>query len=336
MPALKKHGIGILTAKGRQEIAVLFAIASQASHSDAFAHLMGWAGKEEAKKAHALIAGSLPKFAIKDPIKDYKGQRRMLWEYTRKVLGQDTPNYAQEIGDCTSFGGKNVMEYLQCVQIAGGAAQKFKPVFPPYIYGCERVYIGQGQIRGDGGMGAWVQDSVKKYGVLFSDTAGCPQYSGSVASQWGNNGPPQALVTEGSKYLVKTTAQITTAADCANALLNGYPVAVCSDWGFTMTADSQGFMQPRGTWGHCMTLIGFEDHPTYGLYFIMLNSWGDVFTHLTDFTSNQPLPIGILRVHADPINSMLAEGDSYCYSAFDGFPDQNTTLDKALFDLVGD
>jgi hypothetical protein len=301
--------------------------------------LCGWVGQDIAKSHFDLIGGDLPTFHIVNSQGSYQGKRQMLWEFTRKALGKDTDNFSQQVGDCTSFGGKNAMEYLQCVQIAlAGEQQKFRNIFPPYIYGCSRVFIGGGDNWGDGGSGAWVQAAVKKYGVIAVDDPGVPAYSGGIARQWGGgHGPPQEFITLGKEHLVKTTAQITNADDAANALLNGYPMIICSDRGYNMLPSSDGFHAPRGTWSHCLSLIGFDDSDSSkGLYFIILNSWGDVHGHLKDFASGADLPVGILRVRAEYVDKMLAEGDSFAFSQFDGFPDNSVQLEKAMFDLVGD
>jgi hypothetical protein len=308
-------------------------------HQDEVLKLCGWK-KELAPKENAKFAHTLPQFKIMGANDDdWKGKRRMLWECTRKVLGKDTPNYRQEIGDCTSFGAKNVMEYLQCTRIViDGQDETFKPIFPSYFYGCSRVYIGQGQLgSGDGSMGVWTQEAAKKYGVLSMDAENCPAYSGSTASKWGMAGPDKQFVPIAQKNLVQTTAKIMSKEELANGLYHGYPLAVCSNQGFSYGVDSQGFHQPQGNWGHCMTVIGYEDHPTLGLYFLILNSWGDMFGHLKDFTSGEDLPVGVIRTRGDVLDSMLQSdgGDSFVYSSFQGFPGNGEKLDEALFDVVG-
>lgn len=241
------------------------------------------------------------------------------------------------VHNCVSFGGKNAMEYLQCVNIIlNNAVEEFHPLFPPYFNGTSRVNVGGGRIQGDGSTGAWLQQAIKQYGVLRRDDPSVPKYTGSIARQWGSYGPPQNFIIEGQKHLVQTTAQVNTAADVASSLLSGYPVVVCSNQGFTMEAGSDGFHKPRGSWGHCMLIIGFEDHPQYGLYFLVLNSWGDVHGHLKDFTTGVDLPIGIIRAKGRVIDSMVSMRDSFSYSQFNGFPDNSDRLNKALFDVVGD
>lgn len=239
--------------------------------------------------------------------------------------------------NCVSFGGKNVLEHLQAIEIvANGEAEKWRPIFPPYFYGTSRVQIGGRRLgNGDGSLGVWLQDAMKKFGVLASDESGVPSYSGSLAKQWGYNGPPSQFLEVGKKNLIRTTALVTTAEDAANAILNGYPIALCSILGFQMTASPDGFHRQSGRWGHCTTIIGFEDHPTHGLYFIILNSWADVHGRLKDFQTGAEIPLGCIRVRAADVGRMLSERDSYAFSQFDGYPDQTAKLDKALFDLVG-
>lgn len=299
--------------------------------------LCGWAGPEVAQEAYQTICGDMPVFGQLSPVNDYKGQRMMLWEITRKVLGKDTDNYAQEIGDCVSFGGKNVLEYLQCVEIAlNGDSEAFHPIFPPYFYGTSRVQVGGGRLWGDGSTGTWLQEAIKRYGVLRNNEKNVPQYSGRVAKSWGSSGPPKEFLEIGKNHLVQTTAQVNSAADAANALLSGYPIAVCSNQGFSMSPGSDGFHQARGSWAHCMTIIGFEDHSQYGLYFIILNSWGDAHGRLKDFKTGEDLPIGCLRVKGEVVDRMMRAQDSFAYSQFNGFPDNSDRLQKVLFDLVGD
>lgn len=301
-------------------------------------NLCGWAGPGLAKEEFNLICGDMPLFRSLSTVNDYKGQRRMLWEYTRKVIGKDTENYPQQIGDCVSFAGKNGLEHLQCVQISlDGKAEKFKPVFPPYFYGTSRVNIGGGRLGfSDGSLGVWLQDAIKKFGVLNREEQNIPQYSGSVAKQWGTRGVPEEFISVGQKNLVQTTAKITTAAECAEALFSGYPVVVCSNRGFAMEAGPNDFHMPRGVWNHAMTINGFEDHGQHGLYFTILNSWGNVHGTLKDFKTGVDLPAGTLRVKGDVVDKMVSQDDSFAYSQFNGFPDNSDKLDKALFNFFGD
>lgn len=226
------------------------------------------------------------------------------------------------VKNCTSFGGKNALEYLQAFQIAMGATFDWKPVFPPYIYGCERVFIGDGGRGGDGGLGVWVANAVKKYGVLFSDTDGCPKYSGSVARKWGSPpGPPKNFISVGQHYLVKTINIIKTVDEALNALLNGYPVTLASDVGFDMKQRSDGFMHYSTSWPHEMCLIGGDaGDANVPENYCILNSWGDAHGAIKDFRTGENWPVGTLRVNRKDLQAILNDGDSWAFSDMDGFP----------------
>jgi hypothetical protein len=295
----------------------------------------GW-HPDEAAEGFKIFGSKLPKFQLSGQANDFKNGRRMLWEYARKVLGKDIDNFPQAIGCCVSMACKNVHEYLQVTEIAmNGDAELYKDIFPPYFYGTSRVFVGGGRINGDGSTGVWMQEAAKKYGALACDEKGVPKYSGSVARQWGNSGPPKEFVEIAKNYIVKTTAICTNAEDAANSLNAGHLVEVCSNVGFNMEPGSDGFHRPAGTWNHALTLIGFEDHPQYGLYFIILNSWGDVHGRLKDFSTSTDMPVGILRVKGDVVSRMLSQQDSYVYSSFEGFPDNSDKLNDIDFKIFG-
>lgn len=270
-------------------------------------------------------------------------RKRFLWQVTRKVLGKDTENYPQEIGDCTSFGGKNAVEYVSCCNILLWSKQEtFRPVFPPYLYGCSRQIEGpkHGMDFGDsddGSLGSLVAAAVNNEGVLFADENGVPRYSGDVAKEWGgSSGVPRNFIDIGKKALVKSTARITNWDDLVAAVVNGYPCTIASNLGFSMKPDSDGFHAQNDTWPHQMCIIGVDDEWKEP-YLIILNSWGDAMGKLTDFYDNSSLPIGTIRAHKEDIARHLEEEDFevFAYSQFGDFPDQSHEIDMALFDIIG-
>jgi hypothetical protein len=268
------------------------------------------------------------------------GDKSMLYLAVRKVLGKDTPNYPQGAGDCVSQGGKNAAEYLTCTEIVlGGERQKFRPVFPPFYYGTSRVYVGKGKLgNGDGSVGAWLAKAVMAHGTLFADEPGVPAYSGAVARAWGDPSPKNDLdkwAGVAKAFLVRSAAKVTTWDQLVSALASGYPVPVCSDVGFEMHPRADGFhARGREPWAHCMCIIGVDDREK-DPYAVILNSWGDVHGRLKDFDDGHALPPGCLRVRRAVVEVMLAAGDSFAFSSFDGFADRADDLEDALFDLVG-
>ncbi len=72
--------------------------------------LCGWSGIEKPdmmREAFDMIG--FPRLKIIGAAPITAGTRMMIWEVGRKVIGKDTPNYAQEIGDPFSVGTKVLM-----------------------------------------------------------------------------------------------------------------------------------------------------------------------------------------------------------------------------------
>jgi hypothetical protein len=303
-------------------------------------YLCGWGVKDKdfnhiqsatedlVREQFDLWGSKMPQFQIRGGRPYQAGGRMMLWEVGRKLINADPLNYPQEVGDCVSFGAKNAIEYVQFVPMAKGERLKWTMAFPPYLWGCGRIFIGKNQLgRQDGSVGVWQAEAVKQYGMIAKDAEGVPQYSGSVARQWGNMpGPADKWVTLGKEHLIKTTAPIQSWEDFVQAITNGYPVTVASNVGYTMSVQRDGFHHRQGSWPHQMCFIGVDDDPQ-DPYACLLNSWGDVFGQVKDFKTGEIWPKGTLRVRKDDVMAQLREQDSFAYSAFVGFPAQELTRD---------
>lgn len=304
--------------------------------------LTGWAGKDNpqfVEDQFNLIKddGSFKPLKIVGASRDTKGKKLMLYEVVRKVLGKDTENYPQEIGDCVSFGAKNAIEYLMATErLMLGDREEWNPVFPPYLYGSGRVFVGKGQLDGsDGSLGSWMADAVIKYGVLRSNFNNVPAYSGRIASKWGDRpGPPTDFVNEAKLHPVKSAALIKNWDDLRDAIVNGYPCTTASDIGYSMEPSSDGFHRQTDSWGHQMCIIGVDDGYKNGSdpYAIILNSWGDAHGDLKDFDTGEKLPIGVLRVRRKDIEKHIRQQETFAYSNFEGFKEQ--LIDKKLFMLI--
>ncbi len=322
--------------------------------------LCGWLeGRKPgiAKEQFNLLnaAGAFQPFKIRGQTIPTAGRKMFLHWATRKVLGKDTLNYAQEIGDCVSQGAKNGGEYLTCTQIVGQAIQaagqdgakavaehiaaskiKFRPIFAPYYYGTGRVYVGGGQLgNDDGSLGSWMAEAVKRFGTLFADEAGVPKYSGAVAKAWGDPRPAPDLdkwKELGGHHLIRSTAQIRNWEDFVAAIVNGYPCATASSIGYNMGPSSDGFHRYGPTWHHQMLFMGIDETYKNDPYALLLNSWDDVHGRLKDFETGEELPVGLLRVRRRDVERHIAAGETFAYSQFDGFPEQR--LDKSQFLLV--
>lgn len=285
--------------------------------------LQGWPGRDEAERCFNLVADDFVQFP-KSLINVYGASRKaFLWEFSRKLLGKDLPTITQKIGSCVSEGAKNAVDYLSCFEIVRlGQAEDFRPSFAPYYYGTGRVYVGQGRLGNqDGSLGSWMAKAVMAYGTLFADEKGVPEYSGSVASQWGSS---KAVLDKwlpiAKAYLIKSAARIRTFDEVVAANTNGYPVTIASNQGFSMLPNDKGFHEGQGEWAHQMCILA-SDAEYHEPYCGIINSWGSsVHGILKDFHTGENWPAGMLRVREPWISHMLKTGEAYAYSSFQGFP----------------
>jgi hypothetical protein len=275
------------------------------------------------------------------------------WDIARKVLnGQDVPKGPQKIGDCVSWGWHNLVNYVSLLQIykelrlkgvldlesqrSGWTSAQFAEqqlirdtILEEYqeacteaIYGLSRVEVGgQRGSNQDGSVGAWAAKAVSEYGIItrkYLDKKGLGgAYDPTRAKKWGAQGLPDDLEPEAKQHIVKTTSMVKTFAEAAALIQNGYPVAVCSNQGFSMQRGADGFCNPEGQWAHCMLFCGVRwDKP--GL--CCSQSWGPN-------TPSGPVakgqPDNTFWVAESTVNRMLSSEDSFTGSEFQGYPAQD-------------
>ena len=194
-----------------------------------------------------------------------KKQVQLLHKVVEQVVGEGKfPIHLQTIGDCVSHGFGLGVDVVKCVQIAlQNAREEYRAeTCTEAIYGASRVEIGKGQLgSGDGSVGAWAAESVRKLGTLprevfelSGQTFDLRRYSGSRAKEWGmpRAGLPDLLEPAAREHCVQTTSLVQNYEEARDAIFNGYPVAVCSGQGFTKKRDSEGFANPYGSWAHCV------------------------------------------------------------------------------------
>ena len=285
-----------------------------------FTSLGGWrhdpdaVGRTLAGMPHPVFAASATALA-----RSGAGKTTLLYKAYKDVNGGRYIDYpAQTIGDCVSHGFGHGIDLLEAVQISiGNKPEAFKQTATEAVYGMARVAIGgERGSYSDGAVGAWAAKAVSTIGTLSRDVVGA--YSGKRAKDWGANGVPQDLMAKAGGHKVETTSLVTTFDQLEDALANGYPVTVCSNQGFTLQRDAQGFCQPRGHWGHCMLIVGVRnDGSRPGA--CIFQSWGS------------DVPSGPLALDQPPnsfwadrevVERMLAMEDSWSLSSFEGYPGQ--------------
>jgi hypothetical protein len=245
-----------------------------------------------------------------------EGKTTLLFKAWKDVLGHYFPYPAQTIGCCVGRGFSEGVDLLECVEIAvGKEAEVFTPTSHEAVYGMARVDVG-GQ-RGsyeDGAVGAWAARAVTLIGTVAQDVVG--PYSDRLAKEWGAKGVPDAVRQQAAQHRVKTSSLVRTYAELEDALANGYPVTVCSDQGFTLQRDRQGFCRPEGTWSHCMLICGVRtDRPGA----LILQSWG---MNVPSGPLDLDQPSNSFWADRQVVERMLSLRDSWALSRFAGYPSQ--------------
>jgi hypothetical protein len=278
-------------------------------------HLMGYV---DDPSRHAVTATlDYPSFAAAAP--DLMGvdvdADVFLYKAWKEVLGNYPSYVAQAIGDCTSFASGHTVDLLQCIDIAvGHQAAEFKEISTEAIYGIGREIAGM-LGRGDGCYGAAVAKALTDVGAMSREQVG--PYSGQRAKQWGGrSGVPSEVKTACAEHKLGSATLVTTLDEADAALANGYPFIVCSNQGFTMTRDADGFCQARGSWSHAMGVSAKRTRNGQKQYLID-QSWGD---NVPSGPTSDDQPTFSFWAAANVLASMLRGRDSLAFSKFKYFP----------------
>lgn len=302
-----------------------------------FAYATGWV-PDPAAVAEALpriaAAQSCPvSFAEAHPVAADPDRAVCLWLAEDRVRGRRMPTWDQrQVGSCVSFGtGRAVNDLVMQLAAAGRIDAPATDVATEPIYGGSRIEVGGGRIRGDGSVGAWAAEWLLKWGVILRGVYGpedLREYSEDRCRRYGSRGCPDDLEPVARQRPVKAAAMAKTPQELWDAIGSGYPGQTCSIQGFA-TQREEGFLRPQGRWGHCMEVRGRVIARRNGRdvrAFIEQNSWqrnwlsGDPYC--TDAVTGQriELPEGCFLIDWDTMAGMLAEEDSFVFSAIDGFP----------------
>ena len=231
---------------------------------------------------------------------------------------------AQRIGSCVGWGWALSCDILAAcdVMLRGEAEVYGGRSIEAAVYGFSRVEVrGQRNLGGDGSYGGAAAKAVTRYGTLhygqeYGGTTITDIGSGQREKAWGRDGVPDELEPFAAQHKVQSVALVTSFADAAKSIQNGYPVAVCSMRGFSMTL-RDGYLTPMGQWAHCMMFAAVRWKPKPAL--LCVNSWGDCY----DGTVDADLPVQFQRsagwVTADVCDSMLKGEDSFALAGYEGF-----------------
>jgi hypothetical protein len=230
---------------------------------------------------------------------------------------------AQKIGSCVGWGWAMSCDILAAcdIHVRNEAEVYGGRVLEASVYAFSRVEVrGQRNLGGDGSYGGAAAKAVTKFGTLhygidyggekFTDNSGIRE------KEWGRDGVPDRLEKYAANHKVSSVALVTTFEDTAKAIQNGYPVAVCSGMGFSMTL-RDGYMTPMGGWAHCQMACAVKWKPEPAI--LVCNSWGDCYSG----TYDTALPVQFQRsagwVRAETFTRMIKGEDSFALSGYSGF-----------------
>lgn len=289
--------------------------------------LCGWLdvpGRHFVAARHGTLSSLAPHLYVAAPVGDV-----MLYKAWKDALGKYPSYVAQQIGDCTSWGAGHAVDLLAAVQIViGKKAEAWKEACTEALYGEGREIAGM-LGGGDGCYGGALAEAVSQVGIIPRDVVG--PYSGRRAQQWGSSGTPADIKAQSHDHLVGAVALVKTWADLQAALGNGYPVTVASNQGFQMTRSAKGICEARGAWSHQMMLCGILYSGTADECAVIANSWGD-----DAFSGPTPndMPLFAFCGRRRVVESMLAVGDSWVFSNFNGFPGQPLPSSWTYVDFI--
>jgi hypothetical protein len=123
---------------------------------------------------------------------------------------------------------------------------------------------------------------------------------------------------------------VTTYEELEDALANGYPVTVCSGQGFTMARDQDGFCSPRGTWEHCMLIVGVRADSRPGA--CIFQSWGP---NVPSGPLALDQPNNSFWADRNTVARMLSMQDSWALSDYDGYPGAPLPSHWTIGDMSG-
>lgn len=257
-----------------------------------------------------------------------EGKKAFLHLAYERVAGRQFEPHDQQAPDCVSQAAALAVDFLAAVQIAiHRLPQRWvaKTATEP-IYGGSRVEIAGG-VKGGGSTGHWAAEWVQRYGTLhriqYPGGYDFTEYNAQLAIELGETGCPDSLEPISKLHPVKKTAICRSYEEARDCIFNGHPVMVCSNVGFgegKCKRDSDGFLtRGRRPWWHAMLLGAYDDEyrrPGCLCY----NSWGYDWVY---GPTRGHQPPGTFWIDAETVDLMLSQGDSFAFSAYQGFPKVN-------------
>jgi hypothetical protein len=297
----------------------------------------------EAAAAHGVVMATTPPLFVAGLSAAADETKVSLWDCWKPGFGREWPGVHQITGSCVGAGGGNALFSLACADVVRRRdPERVEVPFWLLPYGISRM-LGGLNSRGDGSFGSTFARAVREFGHLPAGGEGLPPYSEPDGLVWGQKAEldwsqgskiPDRYLEAARPYLVRSTAVCRTADDVRDAVKNYYAVTCASNWGGQMRpgvsgsgADARLVNRRATTWNHQMSVQGWEDNPTHGELFFILNQWG------RDAHGRCPsgAPAGGFWVKKKDMQDIVSQGETFAFSQFDGFPALDRPLDFSAF-----
>ena len=204
------------------------------------------------------------------------------------------PGPAQEVGDCVSHSARNAILGSLVCEVAAGLpdeeSRKLERLPEVSEIGerngvlCSETHYWHRRKASHGWfIGAAARVILSKSGaVVRRDYPGeidLTQYSGSMASRYGAQAPPDSIVEITNDHLFRTATEMQGVEEWRDYLGRGFFLGTDGSEGFSRRRDANGVSERSGSWSHSMACIGYDDreetHRIYGCGLaLILNSWG--------------------------------------------------------------
>ena len=203
-----------------------------------------------------------------------------LWERYEKF--RPLVPHRQLSGTCVARGFHRAAEMSYYNALASGVqiGEAVELAWEP-IYTGSRVYVGKGQLSGEGSVGSWAAQwlagvngvgGVCRRGKYGSADLTLDNEAWAVKNSDRGDVMPPELLAECQRHTL-SGHRVRNNTEIADALASRFGVARCWNTLFG-NRNSDGFSVPSGRGAHCQAIIGVFVRKDGGLGFVETNSWG--------------------------------------------------------------